>query len=46
LKNFSFTEGVELDLMRRIGGIYLRNICLSEMNLDKQDIDKYEEKSE
>ena len=41
LKNYSFKEGMELDIMRRIGGIYLRNICLSKMNLDKQDIDKH-----
>lgn len=44
LKNYSYKKGVELDIMRRIGGIYLRNICLSKMNLDKQDIDKHEQR--
>lgn len=41
-KDYSYREGASVELMRRIGGIYLRDICLEEMKLDKGDIDHRE----
>lgn len=43
LKKYAYEKGIEIDILRRIAGIYLRNICISKMNLDKQDIDKHEQ---
>lgn len=40
LKNYSFENGLDIDVLRRIGGIYFRDICLNKMKMDAKDIDK------
>lgn len=42
LKRFAFEKGISMSVMRRIGGIYLRNICLEKFKMNAQDIDKHD----
>lgn len=40
LKNSAFKHGVSMDTVRRIGGIYFRDICLTAHNFKPEDLDK------
>jgi hypothetical protein len=42
LKKFSYEQGTTMSVLRRIGGIYLRNLCLENFNMKKEDIDKHD----
>jgi hypothetical protein len=42
LKRFAFEKGVSMDILRRIGGIYLRNLCLERFQMNAQDIDQHD----
>ena len=37
LKEFAFGQGVEMNVFRRVGGIYLRDILLNKLNLNLED---------
>lgn len=41
-KNFAFNHGVSMDALRRIGGIYFRDLCLAEHNFNAKDLDTEE----
>jgi hypothetical protein len=41
LKDFAYKQGLSMDIMRRIGAIYGRDVCLDEFNMDAKDIDKH-----
>ncbi len=40
LKTSAYKYGVSMDTIRRIGGIYFRDICLKEAGFDPKDLDK------
>lgn len=40
LKEKAYEEGIGVELIRRIGAIYLRDLCLEEFGKELQDIDK------
>jgi hypothetical protein len=40
LKTYAFNHGVSMDIIRRIAGIYFRDICLREHNFDSAELDK------
>jgi c-di-AMP phosphodiesterase-like protein len=42
LKNSAFENGVSLENIRRVGGIYFRDICLDELGLDVQGLEDVE----
>ena len=39
MKKFAFNQGVSTDILRRIGAIYFRDICLTEFKMKVEDID-------
>ena len=39
IKEFSFQHGVDLGVMRRVGGIYMRNLLLEELGMKEKDLD-------
>ena len=39
LKEFAFQNGVDVGLLRRIGGIYLRNLLLEELGMKEKDLE-------
>lgn len=39
IKEFSFQQGVDMALMRRVGGIYLRKLLLEELGMKEKDLD-------
>jgi hypothetical protein len=41
LKKFAFDHGTTMAVLRRIGGIYLRNICLASFGMNTEDIDRH-----
>lgn len=41
LKKFAYDKGTTMAVIRRIGGIYLRNLCLEKFGMNKDDIDKH-----
>ena len=41
LKKFAFEQGTTMNLIRRVGAIYFRNVCLTDFDMNKEDIDKY-----
>jgi hypothetical protein len=41
LKKFCYERGTTMSVIRRIGGIYLRNLCLERFNMKKEDIDRH-----
>lgn len=43
IKEYLFKEGMELDDIIEVLGIYLRNLILHEKNIAVEDIDKYEQ---
>ena len=42
LKKFAFDKGTTMAVLRRVGGIYLRNICLERFGMKRDDIDKHD----
>lgn len=40
LKEFAYQQGVDMSVLRRVGGIYFRNILLKELGMEEKDIDK------
>ncbi|MGC9599503.1 MAG: hypothetical protein ABSE18_03920 [Minisyncoccia bacterium] len=40
LKKFAFEKGTTLNVLRRVGAIYFRDLCLSEFGMKQEDIDK------
>lgn len=42
LKKFVFNQGTTMGVMKRVGAIYLRNICLDKFGMKKDDIDKHD----
>ena len=42
LKKFAFGKGTTMAIIRRIGGIYLRNLCLEELGMSKEEIDAHD----
>ncbi len=40
LKSSAFKHGVSMDTIRRIGGIYFRDICLNVSSFNLEDLDK------
>lgn len=40
IKNAAFNFGSSLEVIRRIGGIYFRDICLSKLGFKPEDLDK------
>lgn len=45
LKKFVFEKGTTMGVMRRVGGIYLRNLCLGNLGWKQEDIDKHDPRS-
>lgn len=41
LKKTAYDFGVDMNLMRRVGGIYLRDICLGKLNMSQEEIDHH-----
>ncbi len=41
LKEIAFKEGLSVDIIRRIGGIYFRDVCLENLSMKLDDIDKH-----
>lgn len=41
LKAFAFSKGTTMGVIRRVGAIYLRNLCLESFGMQKEDIDKH-----
>lgn len=41
LKKFAFEKGTTMAVVRRIGGIYFRNLCLDHFGMNREDIDKH-----
>ena len=44
MKKFAFDQGVSTDIIRRIGAIYFRDICLKEFKMQIEDIDTHNPK--
>lgn len=42
LKKFAFEKGKSINIVRRVGGIYMRNLCIDEFGMKKDDIDKHD----
>lgn len=42
IKKFAFEKGTSMGIMRRVGAIYLRNLCLQQFGMKKEDIDAHE----
>ena len=42
LKKFAYEKGTTVNVLRRVGGIYLRNLCLEYFKMNKDDIDKHD----
>lgn len=41
LKQFAFDRGLSIEILRRVGGIYFRDICLNELKMNLADIDRH-----
>jgi hypothetical protein len=41
-KKFAFEKGTTMSVIRRVGGIHFRNLCLDEFKMNKEDIDKHD----
>ena len=40
LKRYAYNAGVSMDIIRRVGAIYFRDICLTEFGMDMAELDK------
>ena len=41
IKKFAFDKGTTPAILRRVGGIYLRNVCLDSLGMERDDIDQH-----
>ncbi|MFY9462732.1 MAG: hypothetical protein WAP52_00920 [Candidatus Sungiibacteriota bacterium] len=41
LKKFAFEKGTTMGILRRVGAIHIRNLCLTDFGMNKDDIDKH-----
>jgi hypothetical protein len=39
-KQYAYEEGISMEVLRRIGAIYFRDICLENFKMDLQDLDR------
>jgi hypothetical protein len=39
IKEFAFEKGTTMAIMRRVGGIYFRDVCLDEFKMNPDEID-------
>ena len=46
LKEFAFQKGTTMNIIRRVGAIYFRNICLDEYKMKREDIDRHNPEQE
>lgn len=44
IKKYAFDKGISVDILRRIGAIYFRDICLADFGMKKEDVDKHDPK--
>ncbi|MEJ0053860.1 MAG: hypothetical protein WDN10_04025 [bacterium] len=42
LKKFAFEKGTSMGILRRVGAIYFRNLCLDNFGMRTDDIDKHD----
>lgn len=42
LKKFAYEKGTSMSILRRVGAIYFRNLCLDDFGMNKDDIDKHD----
>lgn len=42
LKKFAFEKGTTMNIMRRVGAIHFRNVCLDQFGMNKEDIDRHD----
>jgi hypothetical protein len=42
LKKFAFEKGATMNIVRRVGAIYFRNLCLAKFGMNKDDIDRHD----
>jgi len=42
LKKFAFEKGTTMNVVRRVGAIYFRDLCLKHFGMSKEDIDKHD----
>lgn len=40
IKTYAFNQGINVDVMRRVGAIYFRDICLDSLGFSAEDLDK------
>jgi hypothetical protein len=43
-KEYAYQNGIGMELLRRIGGIYFRDICLEKFKMNVDDIDNHKKK--
>lgn len=46
LKEFAFRKGTTMNIVRRLAGIYFRNLCLKDFGMNIGDIDKHKPSEE
>ena len=42
LKRFAFEKGTSMGILRRVGAIHFRNLCLENFGMNRDDIDKHD----
>jgi len=42
LKQFAFEKGTTVNILRRVGAIYFRNLCIAEFGMKAEDIDAHD----
>ncbi len=45
IKQYSYDHGISLDIVKRVGALYFRDLCLKKMNMPVDDIDKHDPKN-
>lgn len=40
VKTYAFNQGINMDIMRRVGAIYFRDICLDKLGFSREDLDR------
>ena len=40
-KDYAYRQGVSIDIVKRVGAIYFRDICLNKFGMKKEDIDNH-----
>ncbi len=43
LKQYAYEQGISMEVLRRIGAIYFRDICLADFKMDMKDLDAQKE---